>query len=581
VTPRASAPFTLYPHQLEARAAILAAWKRSPSCQFISACGTGKTVTMFALVGAVDASLVACFLPTLALVSQTNAAWHHQAGPAGINLVAVCSDATVGSATANSNSPAFMDELEISVDELGCEVVSNPTDLAAWLAKHPGTPERPTVVLSTYASAEHVVQAQESHGAPAFDVAFMDEAHHLVGEGKSVPAGERVKAKLDGQFRLLANRRVYATATPKTATRAVKNRIASGRRKDYPDFMDDTSEVYGPYAYTLSFGQAIARGILVDYTVSVIAVTESEMATIVADNDNVTDANGETVSAQFIVAREAIRRAYAGGARRFLTFQNRVSSSAKLARFLHESPDVPSAGHVFGKQSSSKRDEVIRQLGVTADGFIVTNVRCLSEVVDVPSLDVVVFIDPKHSPIEVIQGIGRCLRRDDANGKVVGHVILIVIVPESLNDETLSEDDRNSIMAAHEAFAPVFAVLSALEQHDEVVKAYMSELRVTGTVRRSKSRKRITDSDKAVRGDFLHVYDFSGQPSIYAARLAKNIELIAARKASPPRQREDWEDWQHREYWLTYYVEEKGMTFDQAAEKYDGAVSAVVAAGAV
>jgi len=569
--------FTLQPHQVEAVAAINTALTEHNSVQFISACGTGKTTSMWQIAGARKASFVLYLVPSIGLINQAINEWSRRAGRAGLNIAAVCSRADAGIAQLDS------DALETDVGEVLAEVYSDAESLALWAAElnNLGTPTKPTVIFSTYASSKHVVDAQHLWGMQDFDIVFGDEAHHLVGDGKNTPMGELVKDKADGADRLRANKRVYATATPRSATVAIieeaENASAKSKvRKFYPDFMDADSDVYGPYAYTLSFGEAIARGILVDYRVSVMTATAAE-AEQLHQSSTFVDENGNTVSASMMVARQAIALASRDlGAQRFITYQNRVAAAAELATFLNASDGVPGASHISGKHSTRDRQHALSKLESEADGHIVTNVQCLSEGIDVPALDAVVFIDPKYGAVDIMQSIGRALRHSTDRMKTVGHIILVIVVPDEFDSADLDEEGRQEMLKLHSgAFAPIMAVLDELEKHDSVVAEYMTRMRAygkfvpgaAGTAGRVVGAPGEHHTTVAARAGFdMHFFDVNGRTSAQTRQLMESISLSAAREA-----KKKWETIDGK-WCRSHYIEtavKGGLSFEAAAAHLD------------
>jgi predicted helicase len=564
--------FALQPHQGEAVAAINTALVGHNSVQFISACGTGKTTSMWQIAGTRDAAFIVYFVPSIGLINQAINEWSLRAGRTGLNIVAVCSRNDAGTAKLDA------DALETDVGEVLAVVHSDAESLALWAAEptNMGTATKPTVIFSTYASSKHVVDAQHLWGMKDFDIAFGDEAHHLVGDGKNTPMGELVKDKADGADRLRAGKRVYATATPRSATAQIREAVEKASanskiRKFYPDFMDADSDVYGPYAYTLSFGEAIARGILVDYRVSVMTATAVE-AEQLHQSSSFIDENGNTVTPSMMVARQAIMLASRDlGAKRFITYQNRVADAAKLATFLNASDGVPGASHISGKHSTRDRQHSLSLLESEADGHIVTNVQCLSEGIDVPALDAVVFIDPKYGAIDIMQSIGRALRHSTDRSKTVGHIILVIVVPDGFNNTDLDEEGRQDFLKLHSgAFAPIMAVLDELEKHDSVVAEYMTRMRAynkfvpgaAGTAGRVIGSPGEHHTTLAARAGFdMHFFDVNGRTPDQTRQLMESISLSAAREA-----KRKWEMMDDR-WLLSSFIEQlvkDGLNYETA-----------------
>jgi predicted helicase len=559
-SPALPTPNTPRDDQLEAVRSIITAWENHHSAQMIAACGTGKTTTMATVIQQTNARHAVMFVPTLPLVAQHARTIAVQL-QGQVIFAAVCSDDTLG-----KKRRTRLDEPVMSEQDLGLEVLHNADEINAWYVKHAAA-TLPLVLLSTYASAQHVVDAQWSDNTttPEFDVAFMDEAHHLVGNGTGDVEGETIKVKDDGRHRLRAKKRLYATATPKTASAKAKNQLRAGTGK-HGDYMDDGSPVYGPWAYHLSFGAAIEAGILVDYEVNIVAVSNAELRDQVIEYPGLAaedDITGLTLEAQEVVAREVIRKLHTGGVNKFLTYQNTVARAKRFADIINASGSLglPAANHVNGKQKAAVRSGIIDALSQRPDGMVLTNVQVMNEGVDSPALDAVVFIDPKYSEIDIIQCIGRVLRRND--GKELGRVIIVVIVPDDIADLTITEEHREQLLADSQAFKPVFAVLNALEQHDVVIQEMMESYRITGQRPRKLPVRNRRSAQIAVTG-------MNGLDTRLTRTLANSVNLVAARKPRQPSNKyADWEAWQKREDWILATMNEAGVSYDDAARFHD------------
>jgi hypothetical protein len=289
--------------------------------------------------------------------------------------------------------------------------------------------------------------------------------------------------------------------------------------------MDDES-VYGRVLHRLAFGEAIRRGLLSDYQVAIVGVdnaTYREWADrgefVTYDGDAVTDAR--TLAAQIGLLRAIARF----DLRRVVTFHAFIARAARFARLL---PDVcawipqelrPTGSlwstHVSGEMTSGERDRLLRKLGAVADDGrgVLSNARCLSEGVDVPTLDGVVFIDPRHSQVDVVQAVGRAIRR--AEGKTHGTVILPVFI-----DET---EDAEELLGSS-AFNHVWQVVKALRAHDDELGEELDEIR--RSLGRRASAARLPDK---IRLDL---------PQAVGAQFARAFETFLIEQASA-----GWEFW--------------------------------------
>jgi predicted helicase len=462
-------PYVLRDDQLTAVHNISRQLRKHAETQFIAACGSGKTVTSHAIATALGAKNIVFFVPSLGLMRQTIRSWRRQMGATGMHAIAVCSDNTVGD---NKDDHAVWND-----EDIPCEVVRDSEQVAEYIKSHTG-PEQtaPVVVFVTYHSDHRVIDAQHLYGAPEFDFAFMDEAHTLVATEKDGGRrGERVKRKDDGARRLLARHRVYATATPRSVSTRSQKRLAAIGATEL-DSMDAGSTVFGPVAYQLTFGEAITLGILCDYEVSIIATKTQDHADFIAERAYVLKDGDTVMDAQTFATIEAVKHIHAAGARRMFMYMNRKDTARQIAECINGEPGLPGADHVLGDMPVKQREVNINKL-YRPEGHILTNVRCLNEGVDVPSLDAVIFTDPKSSPVDLAQAVGRVLRT--APGKTKGHIVIPVAVSaEDWESGTLTDDERDEAMSGPSPYRAIFDIIEALSSHDETIRHILTALRL-------------------------------------------------------------------------------------------------------
>ena len=267
------------------------------------------------------------------------------------------------------------------------------------------------------------------------------------------------------------SRRLFATATPRLYGPAAKARAELEGADVEIASMDDEA-VFGPVAHRLTFRSAVEQGILVDYELVVVAVTDARWRTssTAGPSSLAGDLTTDAESLGFLVAlRKAITEL---GLRRSISFHSSVARARAFARWLplisDETP-VPETGHVAGTMPTGERNRIVERLRNPEVPTLVTNARCLTEGIDVPALDAVAFVDPRGSHVDVVQAVGRAMRT--APGKARGRVIIPVF---------LSAADAADPEAAVEssAFKPVLDVLRALRAHDEELSAEATRLRV-------------------------------------------------------------------------------------------------------
>ena len=462
-----------WPLQIEAIEDAVAGLSNHERGRLVMACGTGKTFTALRIAEQVvgDGGRILFAAPTIALVSQARREWLRQT-TRKLNCIVVCSDRTAGGRSENE---------DIRVSELECPVSTDPIGIARALDGEGAT----RVVFCTYHSLGRVTEAQAVHGAPAFDLAIADEAHRTTGaridgRGRSIDFQEFHDAE-----RLHARRRLYMTATPRIYTRSSKARLAE-RGVEVVDMGDQA--VYGPELHRLPFKKAVQHAMLSDYRVIVLGVSEASVTPGLRrrlegiegagggrrapTGNDMTRVLGVSLAVNGVTEGKALEQP--GKLPRTMAFSNTILRSKWYAEALME-PEVlrattrrmtddramkVDAVHLDASASALKRNQELRRLGqADRDGEcrIVCNVKLFTEGVDVPSLDAVAFLDPRDSQVDVVQAVGRVMRK--APGKRFGYIIVPVVVEPG-------SDVAASLMRGTEGYQTVGRVLRALQAHD-------------------------------------------------------------------------------------------------------------------
>ncbi len=466
-------------HQSDALDAVRKGLAEHDRGKVIMACGTGKTFTSLKiaedLVGADGTVLF--LVPSLALMAQTVREWTSDT-EIPLRSFAVCSDTQVG------KRRQFKDDVaEIDILDLAFPATTDPAKLAARAADE--AQGRMTVVFATYQSIQVIADAQRDHGLPSFDLIICDEAHRTTG------------ATLDGQTEsnfvrvhnnetIRAKKRLYMTATP---------RIFGDGAKSKADDLGitlatmDNEEMFGPTLFYRGFGWAVQEGLLTDYKVIVLAMDEKLVAKSIQSRiedpttglilDDATRILGcykaltkVDIASELGADTQPMRRA--------LAFCRDIASSKLVQNefsdvvsdFLADDEVIETEAdiakhqlnceirHVDGTFNAKSRGELLDWLKAESEENtcrILSNARCLSEGVDVPALDAIMFLHPRKSQIDVVQSVGRVMRR--APGKRMGYVILPVGVPaDKTPEEALADNDKYRV---------VWQILNALRAHDE------------------------------------------------------------------------------------------------------------------
>lgn len=409
------------PNQVAALTDLLAAFAIHDRVKLIMACGTGKTLVSRWHAEASDARTVLVLVPSLALLAQTLREWRRDhAWP--FDALVVCSDPTTAAGAAERSGH---DIASTEWNEAKATVTTDPAIAHSFLTQ-PNDDGHARVVFSTYHSSPVVAQAQATSQA-VFDLAICDEAHRLAGAPR-----QEFRTVLDSR-QIVARRRLFMTATQRFAT-------ADGEVS-----MDDP-HLFGPVAHSVSFGEAIAAGLLCDYRVMVLGIPGE------GSFDDPT--SGGPAALLDVIDRHQVNK--------ILTFHSLVVKAAAFARTINN-VTTPSgrhvkARHLSGQMPTSQRTAGLTWLATPADQEVrvISNARVLNEGVDVPAVDGVCFVDPRSSVIDVIQAVGRVLRPHP--GKTIG----TVIVPIGLGD---AGDDDTELLASR--FGLLWSVLRALRAHDE------------------------------------------------------------------------------------------------------------------
>ena len=419
--------------------------KRAKRGKLIMPCGSGKSLTAYWIAGELDARRIVIVVPSLSLIRQTLKVWlreslaNHQA----VEWICVCSDDSAGRVE--------RDDVTVLRQDIGVPCLTDPDDIAAWLKrKHHGL----TVVFTTYQSGEALAQAARA-ARFHFDLGIMDEAHKTVGDG------DKLFSHLLHDANLPIRRRLFMTAT--------ERRYAG--QSDTVLSMENPA-IYGETFHMLSFKRAMEYDppILSDYKIISIAVSREEVAELIRQNVFVRPDKGrwnKEIEADMLASLVALRKAM-----RKYPIHHAVSFHGSIQRAelfkAHNdafSQAFPSFGgletfHVSGKTPTGTRARVIGEFAQTERGLI-TNARCLTEGVDVPGIDCVLFADPRRSAVDIVQAVGRALR--PAPGKQSGYVIVPILHDAEATPDDIFESD---------SFQEILTTLRALAANDDRIIEY-------------------------------------------------------------------------------------------------------------
>jgi len=453
-------------HQKEALKAVLHGLEKQDRVTAVMACGTGKTLVALWLAERREAQRILVLVPSLALIRQTLHEWLKETGWERPNFLAVCSDPTV--------TRAGEDTMVVHQSDLDFPVTTDVGEARTFLESNADSVQ---VVFATYQSA-HVV-GKAAQGLPKFDLGIFDEAHKTAGR-----EGAKFGFALADKNIPIA-KRVFLTATPRHYD--VQKRDKEGDKKLV--YSMDVPETYGPVVHTLSFAEAAKRGIICDYKVIISVVTTDTVNNALLGRSQVL-VEGEVIKARAVANQIALQLACEEhNLKKIFSFHRSVASAKDFTGDTASSirvhlPDY-AALHVNGAIPTARREKVMQAFR-QADRAITSNARCLTEGVDVPAVDVVAFLSPRKSKVDIVQATGRAMRKSP--GKARGYLLLPLFL-ETAENETIEDALERT------GFEEAWSVLQAMQEQDAVLADIIRQMREergrTGGFDDSRLRERI------------------------------------------------------------------------------------------
>jgi helicase domain protein len=436
-------------------------------------------------------------VPAIALLGQTLRVWKAQSAQP-LEAVCICSDAQVAKQVSKND-----DNSTFSTIDLALPATTDVHSIVRQLQYLRNKPHRGmTVVFSTYQSIEVVSRAQHKlleatdgeYGK--FDLIICDEAHRTTGVTLK-DENESAFVKVHDNDFLSAAKRIYMTATPRLYTDAMKDKA---KQSDAVLCSMDDASMYGDEIYRIGFGEAVDRKLLTDYKVLILAVGDKDITptlrNVLTNEDGMIETDD---AAKFVGCINALSKRVLGDEglvkdadplpmRRAVAFCQNIKKSKETAEifstckesYMDDVPDNEKSElvdvavrHVDGTMSATMRDEALMWLKEQPENErecrMLINARCLSEGVDVPSLDAVVFVSAKNSQVDVVQSVGRVMRRSE--GKQYGYIIIPVVVPADVEGDKVLENHPN--------FKVVWTVLNALRAHDDRFNAEVNKIELS------------------------------------------------------------------------------------------------------
>ncbi|WP_375760344.1 DEAD/DEAH box helicase [Corallococcus exercitus] len=577
----------LLPHQKTALNAVSAGLKEHDRGKLIMACGTGKTFTSLKIAEQIagEGKRVLFLVPSLALLSQTLTEWT-QESQMRLQSFAVCSDSDVGKKRSKGD-----DVVQTLVHELQYPATTSASRLATEMKKRHDV-KHMSVVFSTYHSIDVLHEAQKEHGLPKFDLIICDEAHRTTG-AKFEDEEESHFIRVHDDKYIRGNKRLYMTATPRIYGDTAK---ATAERDNVALCSMDDERLYGAELHVLTFSEAVKRGLLVDYKVIVLAIEESHVSrriqNLLKDSNNelrVDDA-AKIVGCWKALSKHGLeenltddhapmKRAVAfcqvierqrGAKVHKVGSKNIAEMFQAVVEAYQESGTAPSddaasthlrceAAHVDGSMNASEKEAKINWLKAETPEDtcrILSNVRCLSEGVDVPALDAVLFLTPRNSQVDVVQSVGRVMRKPADSSKKRGYIVLPVVIPAGVEPHDALNDSQT--------YKVVWQVLQALRSHDDRFDAMINKLdleakdptkmeviAITDKIAKRSGAKNADDKKKAAKraAKAGHSIGVAESPIKYPVQDELEFEIgeiehaIYAKLVQKVGNRHHWEDW--------------------------------------
>lgn len=487
------AKYPLKPHQQTAVDKVHKYFETADRGKLIMACGTGKTFTSLKIAEKEtdNNGLILFLVPSIALLGQTLREWTAQADKP-IYPICICSDA----------KSTQKEENDGSIVDLALPASTDPANISKQYAaaknkqaEHGGM----IVVFSTYQSIDVISQAQSQinrreKDSFIFDLVVCDEAHRTTG----VILNDKKEAtftKIHDNACIQAKKRLYMTATPRLYTDASKQKAQEGNA--ILCSMDDPV-IYGDEIYRIGFGEAVKLDLLSDYKVLILTIKEDQipvaLQNVIKDQNNEIDTDDvskligciNALSKRVLETDESFNDDKAP-MHTAVAFCQNIKISKKIANMFNQHKDDyydsltqeeraklvgVYADHIDGSMGASERNKKLDWLkNVSQDSqdcHILCNVKCLSEGVDVPSLDAVMFLSAKNSQVDVVQSVGRVMRKSKTTDKKYGYIIIPIVVPADVSPEDALDDN--------ERYKVVWSVLNALRSHDDRFDAEINQI---------------------------------------------------------------------------------------------------------
>ncbi|WP_445725593.1 Helicase associated domain protein [Flavobacterium sp.] len=428
-------------HQLKAINEVVKYLEKNDRGQLILPCGAGKTLTALWIKEELKYKTILVLVPSLALLKQIKNDWAEQRST-DYKYMCVCSEKDI-----DKDRP---DSVIVHTFEISGLVSTDPIIVSNFINE-----EGSKVIFSTYQSLKVIQEACEENEKFSFDLIICDEAHRTTGS-----KNKNVFTLVHYNDKIPSKKRLYMTATPKVVSTSFKAKLGG----DYELLCDmNNPSLYGEEAFRMTFGEAIEQGILVDYKIIGIGVTDKQIKEFIDRHNFLGDYSVTDLAHNF--ALELVMKKY--NAFHALSFHSKVALAKGFSERHSEFFNEVYSKYVAGKQSTTYRARVLNEFKKSKRG-IVSNARCLTEGVDVPTIDLIYFCDPKTSKIDIVQASGRALRISKINNKKMGYIVVPIF--HHIEENLEAEIKRKPI------FNHLIQVVRSLCDQDERLQAYIDKI---------------------------------------------------------------------------------------------------------
>jgi len=451
------------PYQEEIIADINVGFEKANRGKVIAACGIGKTLIALWLVERRNEKNILFLAPNLQLIRQTLGAWANEASQP-FEYLCVCSDQSVD----------LEDEALLATSQVDIPVSTDVNEISDFLSRKS---VRRKVIFSTYQSVPVLSKAIKLSSSFKFDLTFYDEAHRTAGISTSNLFSLAIQ-----DSEIPSYKRLFMTATERVVKARVRN---AAEDLNQVVFSMDDEEKYGKTFHKLSFGKAIAQKIVSDYRIVFAGITQNFLNDYIKKNRYVLNSliseQGEVESAQSIYRRILLKRIFSElSITKVISFHNKVSEAKIFADFIKNDlvgavDGSISVSHVNGAMTSQERSIYVKEFEDANNG-VLTNVRCLTEGVDIPLIDAVFFANPRGSLIDIVQAVGRALRQPYGETGKIAYIVIPILI-----------DETDGSTLTGEAYDALFNVIQALRDQDETLAEWIDHINLSAVTGRNHS----------------------------------------------------------------------------------------------